>query len=88
MTNINNIHHEKLITIGSYSNISEAYIFKNILDLEGIETFVDDSNAFFTPSVPDPHDGGVRLSVRDSDAARAVIALNQAKQEANNNNEF
>jgi hypothetical protein len=81
MTDIKNSNQDKLITIGSYSNISEAYIFKNILDLEGIETFVDDSNAFFTPSVPDPHNGGVRLSVRDSDAAKAVIALKRARQE-------
>lgn len=80
MINIKDSNQDKLITIASYSNISEAYIFKNILDLEGIETFVDDSNAFFTPSVPDPHDGGVRLSVRDSDAAKAVITLEKAKQ--------
>lgn len=72
---------DKVITIGTYSSISEAYIFKNILDLEGIENFVVDSNAFFTPSVPAPDDGGVKINVRESDAAKAISALNRAGQE-------
>jgi len=75
---------DRIITIATYSSISEAYIFKNILDMEGIENFVVDSNASFTPSVPSPHDGGVKLSVRESDAAKAISALNKAQQEKQN----
>lgn len=72
---------DKLITIATYSSISDAYIFKNVLDLEGIESFVADSNLSFTPAVSSPHDGGVRLSVKDTDAERAIIALNKSSQE-------
>ncbi|MBX9852970.1 MAG: hypothetical protein K2X86_14600 [Cytophagaceae bacterium] len=72
---------DKLVTIGSYSSISEAYIFSNILDMEGIECFVTDANASLNPPVTTPHDGGVKLTVRESDVARAISALN--KQKAN-----
>lgn len=69
---------DKLITIATYSNISDAYIFKNMLDLEGIECYVADSNAALTPSVPYIHDGGVRLSVKETDAARAISVINRS----------
>lgn len=71
----------KVITIATYSNITEAYIYKNILDMEGIENYVSDANAVLTPSVPAPHDGGVKIAVKESDAARAISALNKAQQE-------
>jgi hypothetical protein len=72
---------EKLITLATYSSITDAYIFKNILDMKGIECFVTDSNASLSPSVPFLHEGGVRLAVRERDAAKAISALNKAQLE-------
>ena len=72
---------ERLLVLSTHSSITDAYIFKNILEMEGIECFVSDANASLTPSVPSLHDGGVRLAVRESDAARAISALNKAHQE-------
>jgi len=71
---------DKLITIGTYGTISEAYIFKNILDLEGVESFVSDANLMLQPPIVSPRDGMVRLSVKESDAARAISALNRQKE--------
>jgi hypothetical protein len=71
---------DKLITIARYSTISDAYIYKNLLDMEGIESFVVDSNVSFDPTVASIHDGGVLLSVRQADAARALSALSQKRE--------
>lgn len=71
---------DKLITIGTYGTISEAYIFKNILELEGIESFVADANLMLEPPIVSTTEGMVRLAVKDSDAARAISALNRQKE--------
>jgi len=70
---------DRLITIATYSSISDAYIFKNLLSLNGIDCIVDDVNVALTPPVPTMHDGGVRLLVREGDAARAVSILNEKR---------
>lgn len=71
---------DKLITIDTYGTISEAYIFKNILELEGIESFVTDANLMLEPPVVSPTEGLVRLSVKEEDAARAISTLNRQKE--------
>lgn len=72
-----------MITISTYGTISEAYIFKNILDLEGVESFVSDSNVMVDNPVLNTTEGTVRLSVRESDAARAISVLNRQREKEN-----
>ncbi len=64
----------KLVTVATFFNASEAYIIKGLLESEGIEAMIFDENAAaYTPIVI----GGVRLVVRQSDLEKAKKILEQ-----------
>jgi len=65
---------DKLVTIATYLNVSEAHIVKGLLESEGIQVFIYDEQATinFVNLI-----GGVRLVVKQSDAERAKIIISQ-----------
>jgi hypothetical protein len=66
---------EEFVTIAAYSSLFEAEFFKTILDLEGIESFVIDTNVMAVYPFLAPSSGGVKLQVKKSDAERALETL-------------
>lgn len=67
---------DKLVTVATYSNPSQAHIMKGLLESQGIESFVfDELAAAYTPLAV-----GVRLVVRRSDLERAAKILGEEKQ--------
>ena len=67
---------DKLVTVGQFMNNVEAQMGAEALKLEGIESFIADehtSSTYCTGSV-----FGVRLQVKESDAANAKRVLNEA----------
>ena len=63
---------EKIITLASYPNITEASIVQGRLEDQGIETYVVDANMQVEDAVPGPSFGAVKLHIRESDAPRAM----------------
>ncbi|MCG9967085.1 DUF2007 domain-containing protein [Pelotomaculum terephthalicicum JT] len=65
---------DKLVTIATYLNVSEAHIVKGLLESEGIQVFIYDEQATinFVNLI-----GGVRLVVKQSDVERAKIIISQ-----------
>jgi hypothetical protein len=62
----------KLVTVGYYLDLNEAYIIKGLLESAGIKTWIfDEHAAAYTPFVI----GGVRLMVQqlDLDNTRKVL---------------
>jgi hypothetical protein len=67
---------EKLVTIATFPNLTEAEISRARLEGAGIESFVADSEIFIDYPVSRDHMGGVRLSTKESDARKALEILN------------
>jgi len=59
---------EKLVTIATFLDVTEAHIVKGLLESEGIQVFIYDEQATinFVNYI-----GGVRLVVKQSDVERA-----------------
>lgn len=72
---------EKLITIASFPNITEAKIFMDKLSMEGIESYIADANMFFDYPVSSETTGGVRLNIRESDLDKASRIINEGRGE-------
>lgn len=61
---------DNLIHLKTFNNTAEATIIKNILSLQGIESYIEDENVMgFDPSA------GVRLKVLESDVLIAKDIL-------------
>lgn len=60
---------DKLVTVATFFNASEAYITKGLLESEGIDAWLYDehTSTVYTPLIV----GGVRLAVRQSDLEKA-----------------
>ena len=71
----NKLPHEKLITIARFSHPEEAYIIAARLESEGISSFVADEHTIKVNWLLSNAIGGVRLQVRESDAAETKRIL-------------
>jgi len=66
------------ITLRLYQHLHEAVFARELLASEGVDAFVPDENAA-SLNWPTPNGiGGVRLQVREDDAARAKEILESA----------
>jgi hypothetical protein len=72
---------EKLVTIASFSHPEEAYIVSTKLESEGIRSFVADAHTVTANWLYSNAIGGVKVQVRESDAAEAARILRLAKQD-------
>ena len=66
---------EKIITLATYSNLTEASIVQGRLENEGIQSFIVDSIAALNDAVPGPNYGGVRLNIREGDKPKAFSII-------------
>ena len=65
---------DKLITVATFFDPSEAYILKGLLESNGIDAWLfDERAAAYTPFVV----GGIKLAVREPDLEKAqnIISL-------------
>lgn len=74
---------DRLVTIATFPNITDAYLYKGRLEEEDIEVFVTDATISFTPEISRNDAGGVRLSVKSSDAEKATQFINNIRAEVN-----
>jgi len=72
----------KLVTIRKFRDVPEAYIAKGLLDSAGIECFLFDENIVWTDWFWSNAVGGVKLRVREEDAAEAAELLGASQEEA------
>lgn len=69
---------EKLVTIANFRNVAEAHLVKGRLESEGIKAFLYDERAtLYNINFA----VGIRLVVKQSDAARASRIIAQAEQD-------
>jgi hypothetical protein len=70
---------DKLVTIATYHFVGEAQMAKLTLAAKGIDCFLaDEFMSTYLPIIM----GGIRLQVRESEAARAKEILRQAEEGA------
>ncbi len=74
---------DRLRTIATFPNITDAYLFKGRLEEEGIEVFVTDATVSFTPVIARNDAGGVRLSVKDADKEKAAELISHIRADSN-----
>ena len=72
----------KLVTIRKFRDLPEAYIAKGLLDSAGIECFLFDENIVRTDWFWSNAVGGVKLRMREEDAAEAAELLGASQEEA------
>lgn len=65
----------RLITIKEFNQEYEAYMYKNILENEGIESFVFNDLISTTYPIFNYSTGGIVLKVREQDLERATNIL-------------
>jgi Putative prokaryotic signal transducing protein len=73
--------HPNLVTLRQFRDIPAALLAKSILDSEGIECFLADENTIRMDWLWSNLLGGVKLWVREEDAARAAELLAQESEE-------
>ena len=66
-------------TVGEYYRLHESYLDKAALDLEGVESFIQNENSFTI--MPDGFQPSVRLQVSDEDFEKALQILQQLREE-------
>ena len=67
----------KLVTIRQFRDVPEAHLAKGVLDSAHIESFLFDANIVGMNWLWSNAVGGVKLRVREEDAAEAAALLNQ-----------
>ncbi len=72
---------DELITIARFDNIHDAYLIRSKLESEGIECFIPDEMLAKTTFTSLAGEGGIRLQVREKDAADAMEILNEEPTE-------
>jgi hypothetical protein len=73
--------HPNLVTLRQFRDIPAAHLAKSILDSEGIECFLADENTIRRDWLWSNLLGGVKLWVREEDAAKAAELLAQESPE-------
>ena len=71
----------KLVTIRQFRDVQNAYLAKGLLDSAGIESFLFDENIVRMDWLYSNLVGGVKLRVREEDAAEALELLDAGKAE-------
>lgn len=66
-------------TVGEYYHLHESYLDKAALDLEGIESFIQNENSFTI--MPDGFQPSVRLQVSDENYENAILIIKQLREE-------
>ena len=66
-------------TVGEYYHLHESYLDKAALDLEGIESFIQNENSFTI--MPDGFQPSVRLQVSDENFEKALQILQELREE-------
>tara|TARA_B110000240_G_scaffold91889_3_gene104395 strand:- start:3 stop:215 length:213 start_codon:yes stop_codon:yes gene_type:complete len=66
-------------SVGEYYYLHESYLDKAALDLEGVESFIQNENSFTI--MPDGFQPSVRLQVSDEDFEKALQILQQLREE-------
>ncbi|MEN8793929.1 MAG: hypothetical protein ABF294_05745 [Flavobacteriales bacterium] len=66
-------------TVGEYYHLHESYLDKAALELDGIESFIQNENSFTI--MPDGFQPSVRLQVSDNDFDIAIKILEQLREE-------
>jgi hypothetical protein len=72
---------DDLITIARFNHIHDAYLIRSKLESEGIECFIPDEMLAKTTFTSLGVEGGIRLKVRERDAAEALEILNEEPTE-------
>ena len=76
----NKLRDEKLVTVARFSHPEEAYLASAKLESEGIQSFVADAHTVTADWLVSNAIGGVRLQVRESEAADAKQILSSKQQ--------
>jgi len=71
----------KLVTIRQFRDVQNAYLAKGLLDSAGIESFLFDENIVRMDWLYSNLVGGVKLRVREEDAAEALELLDAGRAE-------
>ena len=71
------VESRKLVTVGKYRDLPEAFIARSVLESAGIECFLQDENTVRTDWLWSNMIGGARLQVAEEDAAAAAEVLAQ-----------
>lgn len=70
--------------IGVYQNIHQAYIYRDRLEIEGIEAWVTDENTVINNPFYASKVGGAKLQVKTEDSEKAKTFLKQLEQAGEN----
>ncbi|HEY5329089.1 MAG TPA: DUF2007 domain-containing protein [Acidobacteriaceae bacterium] len=71
------VERRKLVTVGKFRDLPEAFIARSVLESAGIECFLQDENTVRTDWFWSNMIGGARLQVAEEDAAAAAEVLAQ-----------
>lgn len=66
-------------TVGEYYHLHESYLDKAALELDGIESFIQNENSFTV--MPDGFQPSVRLQVSDDNYEIALKILQELREE-------
>jgi hypothetical protein len=69
---------ENLVTVAAFDTTVKASILASRLEAEGIECFLADAETIAAHGLLAPALGGVKIQVREPDAARAAAIIRQA----------
>ncbi|MCW3085674.1 MAG: hypothetical protein JWP12_3040 [Bacteroidetes bacterium] len=70
-----------IVTLSTYSNLSSAYMAKNFLELNDIQSFIADENITVADPLYMNAVGGIRLTVFEKDVPKALELLKQQEEE-------
>ncbi len=71
---------DKIITLATFPNITEASIVQGRLADAGIESIVIDAQLPLEDAFPGPSYGGVKLNIKETDVLSATEILNTVPQ--------
>lgn len=74
--------HPKVVTLRTFTNVQEALFAKSVLDSAGIESFLADENLIRLDWFLSNAIGGIKLWVKEEDAATAEAILDQSRPES------
>jgi len=74
--------HPKVVTLRTFTNVQEALFAKSALDSAGIESFLADENLIRLDWFLSNAIGGIKLWVKEDDAAAAETLLDQSRPES------
>lgn len=71
---------KELLTIGSFSNLAEAELIQNRLEMAGIESVISDHSTAYVDPAMGPDTGAVDLIIHKSDLDKALKVLESPAQ--------